>query len=1224
MYHGQMFAPLEHGRYVVSELIGEGAMGLVYRAFDRELGHDVALKTLRASLPDDIYNLKREFRSLLDLDHPNLVHLYDLVVGSNQCFFTMELIEGPRVDRWIRSDTAAAALSRRAAAALWQLAQGLSALHSAGKLHRDIKPSNVLVAHDQRIVLLDLGLVSHFLTDRSRRSQHGQLAGTLEYMAPEQGRGEVLTPAADWFAVGVILYEALTGRLPWSDPGGQHLIAHAPAQRPEHYAPGVPEPLSDLVMELLSRDPLARPTHSDVLERLGALDFERPSQVHAVGPRRKLELVGRSRELGLMRGAFDACATASHIVCVSGVSGIGKTALVERFADELEEREVATVFRSRCHYRELIPYKAIDGLIDQLSRHLVKLSPRELERNLPRNLPELARIFPVLERVRVYAPTLAHASTVRAGETNPYSPSTEAETRMQRAAFTCLRELLGRLAANQRVVLWVDDVQWSDLDSIRLLKALLRTASPILFVFSYRDGEPAPALKSLLSHLAENEPAERVHQVEVTPLDEDEIEVLASQLLDGSDWDDDVARRAAHSAQGSPFFLRELVRELVDRSPASYRSGERNVAELIRERVARLPPEARELLELISVAGCPIAEHIARQSSLQRDEALSLLRGQSLLRVAPIGGSRGLDVYHDKVREAINEGLSPDQRKALHSRLAHLLERLEDPDPHLLVHHFLMAEQPERAALAAEAAADRARNVLAFELEASLVERALGLGAWADERWQARARIAGALSNAGRGADAARAFAEAAAELEQSAPGDPRVDRLRLASAEHLLRSGFLERGLEAMCDVMRLAGLPYPKSTWGGLTWALANRPRLQFHKERRKKYLGRANSADDHELQMLWSAGVGLSGFFPMRAMEFQVRHAILAYKSGNAAHVARALSTEAVFLALEASEKSTREADALQLEAVRVSERAGDGAATVHVAMNSAAVAFFTGRPAQATEQAQRAIELCREHGGLGWEQVNTRMFSLSALGLLGEINELRERQAEAMEEARERDDQYALICYSVGLPSTAWLVDDEGDRLRAHAERARERIPATTPLHHLAVLSLAQADLYQDNLSHARELLTQNERLLRRSLNLRISFLRVETNYVLACVHAALANSSSGKEREREIKATVQELRRLRGERFEHAAHYADAIEASIASMRGEKELAIELLERAALGFTTRHLALHAAACRYQLAEQLGSEQHRPRANAWFDTNGVVRPARLCRTLVPIAS
>jgi hypothetical protein len=168
----------------------------------------------------------------------------------------------------------------------------------------------------------------------------------------------------------------------------------------------------------------------------------------------------------------------------------------------------------------------------------------------------------------------------------------------------------------------------------------------------------------------------------------------------------------------------------------------------------------------------------------------------------------------------------------------------------------------------------------------------------------------------------------------------------------------------------------------------------------------------------------------------------------------------------------------------------------------------------------------------------------------------------------------------------------------------------------------VLSLMQAELYQGNPVRAHEIMRENATLLQRSLNLRISFLRIETNYLLACLHAAHTGVSSGKQRQQALKATAAQARSLRAERLEHAAHLADAIDATIAVARGEMELATELLERAALGFSTRRLTMHAAACRYQLAERLGGEQHRARANAWFDANGVVRPNQLCNTLVPL--
>jgi eukaryotic-like serine/threonine-protein kinase len=1205
-------------------------MGLVYRAFDRELGHDVALKTLRSALPDDIYHLKREFRALLDLDHPNLVHLYDLVVASNQCFFTMELIEGPRVDHWVRAQSSGSALSRRAASAVWQLGLGLGALHNAGKLHRDIKPSNVLVTPDDRVVLLDMGLVSHFMSNRSQRSQHGQLAGTLEYMAPEQGRGELLTPAADWFAVGVVIYEALTGSLPWPEAGRQHFGQSLPSPEPPHLrAAGISPELSRLVLDLLDANPGNRPLQPDVMKRLEEVDFERPTPAPALASRAKTTIVGRSRELAQLHAAYEAAEEGqSKIVCIRGSSGIGKTALVERFVDGLDETAQAAVFRSRCHYRELIPFKGIDGIVDQLTRFLVKRPARELEKLLPRSLPELARMFPVLERVRVYAPTLGYNTSSAHPTRHPDPLVAEVEHRAQRDAFACLREILARIAATTRLVLWIDDVQWSDLDSVRLLKSLLRTASPVLFLFSFRaeDATHSPPLKSLLAHIAESEPRARVEWIDVVPLSVDEVEVLASELLDSHRFGPDVARRAAENAHGSPFFLRELIRDLTeDEGSTAAGSLEHDVAELIRARVARLPDPARELVELIAIAGCPLAEHIARRSfEAGGENALSVLRNQSLLRIAPVGGSRGFDVYHDQVREAINAGLSVERKRHLHRKLAHLLEGLADSDPHVLVHHFLMAEQPERAALAARSAADRARGVLAFELEASLVERSLELGVNAEDTWLAHRRIANALSNAGRGSDAAAAFVKAANFLAEQSPGHPDIAKLRVANAEHLLRCGILDQGLDAMYEALRASRIPHQQGTFGAVAWALANRPRVSWHKERhkRRKSPQPTSESDEHTLGMLWSAGVGLSAFFPMRAMEFQVRHSVLAYKTGALPHVARALSTEAIFLSLEGSEKSVREADALQLEAVRISERSGDPVTGVHVAMNTAAIAFFTGRLTQAAELADRAIALCEEYGEMGWERVNSRLFSLGSLGLLGELAELRERQSDGIEEARERGDRYALSCYSVGLPSAVWLADDELPRLRSLAQEALDCMPSTTPSHFMAVLTLAHADLYEGNPEAALKRTMEEWPALKKSFNLRIAFMRMEAMFLRGRVTIACAAKASEKERTRLVKLARADVRSLRDERFAYANHYADCIEACIAVSNGDKALAVELLERAALGFTTLRMGMHAAACRFELAEQLASEQHRSRANFWFDANGVVRPANLCWVFVPV--
>jgi serine/threonine protein kinase len=160
------------GRFTVRRRLGEGGMGIVYEVDDTVRHEVVALKTLRHATAADVYRLTREFRSLADVVHPNLICLYELFADDHRCFFTMELVRGCNFVEYVRGDDDRWRSEERLVSAFGQLVNGVLALHRVGKLHRDLKPSNVLVTPEARVVILDFGLI----TEVAPRAIHDYIA----------------------------------------------------------------------------------------------------------------------------------------------------------------------------------------------------------------------------------------------------------------------------------------------------------------------------------------------------------------------------------------------------------------------------------------------------------------------------------------------------------------------------------------------------------------------------------------------------------------------------------------------------------------------------------------------------------------------------------------------------------------------------------------------------------------------------------------------------------------------------------------------------------------------------------------------------------------------------------------------------------------------------------------------------------------------------------------
>src|SRR3989442_972954 len=464
-------------------------MGAVYEAYDQERHETVALKTLRWQDPSAIYRLKKEFRVLRYVAHPNLALLYELVADRDDWFYTMELVDGSEFFDDVRpaapsQSEATRATSRplvppdvpRLRAALAQLVAGVVALHRAGIVHRDLKPSNVLVTPAGRVVILDFGLADVAAPPSHWQTREEGLWGTVAYMSPEQVEGARI-PASDWYAVGVMLYEALTGRLPFQGSTLQVLAdkGRQDPPRPSDLVPELPQDLVTLCGDLMARDPAARPEDGEVLRRTGVSDATSGAEAHQPG--RPALLIGREAELAELRDAFrTVCSGQAVAVYVHGASGIGKTALIRHFVDALEREALALVLRGRCYERESVPYKAGDGVIDSVSRYLKTLSGPQVQALLPEGVSALARLFPVLLRIEA-------VGDARVGEREPADP-----LELRRRGFACLRELLTQFSAQQPVLVFIDDLQWADHDSMVLLEEVLRPPDPprVLLIASFR------------------------------------------------------------------------------------------------------------------------------------------------------------------------------------------------------------------------------------------------------------------------------------------------------------------------------------------------------------------------------------------------------------------------------------------------------------------------------------------------------------------------------------------------------------------------------------------------------------------------------------------------------------------------------------------------------------------------------------------------------------------
>lgn len=1199
-------------RYELLDHLGSGTFGEVYEVFDQERKARMALKRPHRMSAEDLYCFKREFRALADVTHPNLVELHELVAEDEGWFFTMERVDGLPFNRVLCQDPLGMDhdLLRNL---LRQLAEGLHALHEAGKLHRDIKPSNVLVTPEERLVILDFGLTVDLRGDQDRLTTRH--VGTPVYMAPEQLDGFEGTRASDWYAVGVMLYEVLAGRPPYGGESVQEMARAKREQDPPPFPPGapVPEDLGELCLRLLRRAPSERLGGEAFLTELARGSATAPPH----HPPASL-FVGRNAELATLLEAFaQAKAGQATLLRLHGGSGTGKTRLLRRFTDAVRRSEPqAVILHGRCHLQESVPFKAMDPLMDELSGYLAQLPLEASGRLVPRNARALARLFPTLDRVDPFRFSL------RRDEEHH-----DAKTILRRASHA-LRELLGRLGEIHPVLLVVDDLQWGDPDSIRLIRHLLSApdAPALMLVACYRTEEAAssPALQELLS----SPTGARERELPLRELAPVDAEALARSLIGGDGTENPVlAERIARDSMGNPFYIGELAHQARRQSRLPDTSGGIDLFACILQRLSTVPEKTRRVVEALAVAGHPLPWPTVRTVLQAGDDSfpsLSFFKAGRLLR-ALSAPSQALEIYHDFVRRAVLSEMPDPDQKRLHARIAEALELAGGGDPETLAQHHLQAGQVEKAAMWTAAAADRAAQGLAFKNAADLYRQSISLRSPEDPLIPVLLLfLAQALSNAGLGREAAEAYLSLASRC---ATAESRG--LQRRAAEEYFRCGLIDLGLATIQPQLAATGLAFPTTRLGAKLsrWKDALRLRLRGHgfTERAEQEIP---PGELEKLDTCWAVIQGLGSGALMTGMDLQTRHLLHALKVGEPARLIRALAHQTYLEAIHDGDRKRQRTALYHTLSTTLAERHGDPALIGYAYLTGGLAAFLQGRFVAAEESLLRAKAVYSERCiGIGAElhQVQSRL--LHARMLLGKVDEVNEALPKLIQDAQDRGDLLAEANLMTSFSILTFLMRNDLEGARACLARAREI--CTSENFHSQQWQLIYisgiVEQYAGRPEVPWRMLPQHERELTQSRILDVEYIRLSWHEHVARISIDYARSCvcDASERQRALEVAAPAIRALQRFKSDHYRGTYAKLRAMHAEARGRRSETLEWLQRAEAHYNNIPVPLHAHSAQWCRGVLMGPAGRKlvEDAEAWMRDRGIVRPDRYANFHIP---
>lgn len=638
-----------NNRYQIRYQLGAGAMGTVYRAYDRLAKHDVALKMVQTktlshdtSSSETRLTLAHEFQTLASLHHPNIIDVVDYGFDNQaQAYFTMVMLENaqPITEYGLNKSL------KEKIHLLIQMCEALVYLHRRNILHRDLKPDNALVSPDGRLRVLDFGLAL-LQSKTPEDDENNEIAGTIAYIAPEVLMGVIPSEQSDLYAVGVIAYQLFAGKHPFDLANPSNLIQDILSKQADIDALDIDHYLADIIARLLEKDPSNRYQGAyDVIRALyAALEEELPSQSEAIRESflQAAHFVGRETELKqLLEALSNLIKVEGSIWLVGGESGVGKSRLIDEIRIQATVKG-ASVLQGQGILEGGATYQMWR---DPLRRLLLSSNVSDLDASILQQI--VPDIGDLLERSIAPRPELDDISG-------------------QQRLFETIKTIFYQ--HKEPTVLILEDLQWAE-ESLDLLKYLtpLTEEIPLLIIGNFRDDEK-PDLPAQIP---------QAKKLKLNRLNDREIKQLSVSMLGTNTHQSELVEFLSRETEGNVFFLVEVMRALAEDAghldeigtrtlPAQVFAG--GVQQIVQRRLSRVPQKVRHLLEIAAVIGrypdIELLKYI--QPEIDMEDWLTQVTSAAILE--PVETKWRFS--HDKLREGLLRDIDEKHLLDLHRLVA--------------------------------------------------------------------------------------------------------------------------------------------------------------------------------------------------------------------------------------------------------------------------------------------------------------------------------------------------------------------------------------------------------------------------------------------------------------------------------------------------------------------------------------------------------------------------